>query len=222
MEDMPIDSLQHVTQIVSLVNLATGQKEELSLITQEKSLDMLTRAMDYMRSRMGNDTLTELEQNIANSFLTSMSNLLTVLSDGALMFAKGPKYSIQQLRKSKELTKKAVLQLRKLGNSILRTKVLDEDPSVYSSRSISLILSKNSPSSLEGMSGRALKTSNNEVNFPALGGVMEMQNISRTDTLQSKAGFSLSRVFTKPGFHYAGFSIGRGLLSRVFTKPSFH
>lgn len=85
-----------------------------------------------------------------------------------------------------------------MADTLLTTKQMDENPSIYSTKTISLIISKNSPLMLRKISGTKMKSGNGrEVQFPSLGAIFDSGNASSLSAVQSKVSPALHLLHEK-------------------------
>jgi len=74
-----------------------------------------------------------------------------------------------------------------MGDALLTIKKMDENPSIYNTKTISMIISKNSPTMLREISGQPMQSANGrEVRFPSLGAIFDSANASSLAAVQSK------------------------------------
>ncbi|XP_015751283.1 PREDICTED: sperm receptor for egg jelly-like isoform X1 [Acropora digitifera] len=194
MASVKVSSLEQVSQMAAVVALATERGDEISQNSQENAVHLLEGTADFVSAQMISGTADpEVLQSVGSSLLHGISNVMSAASTeakvgdeekGSLSKDDEQKAESQEENdkgKSKQMAQKTLHLMDKVGSSLLKTKTVGEEPSVFKTKSLSMTLDRQLPSKIGGK-----KLGNGEGN----GGV----TLPSTDTLFEEETDGLSSV----------------------------
>ncbi|XP_068672930.1 polycystin-1-like protein 2 [Montipora foliosa] len=145
-----VGNLQSLTQVTSVIGRATLEPEQVTVETQDLALQTLSSLTSLLRDKTKEDYAAEssLVEQGGENLVLSLGNILNSAAQKASVIGKKKLPSVVRT-KSQNVTKDIERLLDDVGTNLLSRMVVDQDPYRVKTSSLSMMLNRNSPGSLQ-------------------------------------------------------------------------
>ncbi|XP_022809688.1 uncharacterized protein LOC111346681 [Stylophora pistillata] len=145
-----VSNLQSLTQVTSVIARATLEPSEVTSDTQDLALQALKSMTSLLRSKTNEDYGSEsvLVEQGGENLVLSLGNILNSASQKASVIDKKAETSETQ-SKSENVSKDTAKLIDDVSVALLSKMLVDQEPNRVQTQSLSMVLNRLSPRSLE-------------------------------------------------------------------------
>ncbi|XP_068717180.1 polycystin-1-like protein 2 [Montipora capricornis] len=145
-----VGNLQSLTQVTSVIGRATLEPEQVTVETQDLALQTLSSLTSLLRDKTKEDYAAEstLVERGGENLVLSLGNVLNSAAQKASVIGKTNLSTVERT-KSQNVTKDIEKLLDDVGTTLLSRMVVDQEPHRVKTSSLSMMLNRNSPRSLQ-------------------------------------------------------------------------